>query len=426
MKLRVITVSELNSYISRYISLDPILSSVKVMGEISNFKVSSLGHAYFTISDDVSSISCIMFKDDYQDLDYNYSDGEYVELEGEVRIYAKRGQYQIKVTRIRLKGEGQAKIDFEKLKSKLDKEGLFSIEHKKALPRFPRKIGVVTSGGGAALQDVISVLSRRSPYLELVIFPTVVQGEYAVQNIVKSLESARANIDIDALILTRGGGSDEDLSAFNDELVVRTLFSMPYPVISAIGHEIDFTLCDYVADMRAPTPSVAAELVAPDYKELINELTNKFNIIYSIIKNKIDNNYNNMNNYNIVNLKTKIMNKLTYENKSLLYFSPDNIISRINSHIKHDSLNLESYYSKLKANMDKNIRYKSSNLDVCGAKLHSVSPLSTLSRGYTLVEDLSSNIVGFDDVNIDDKINVIFDDGTVLCHVKNKVRKNDV
>ncbi len=380
MKLRALTVSELNDYLSRHISFDPILSSLKVVGEISDYRLSSLGHAYFKIADEFSSVSCVMFKSELEnwiksgdnvDLIKN---GEFVELYGSLVVYKARGQYQIKTYDIQMKGEGQSKVAFEQLKKQLDKEGLFSLEYKKALPKYPKKIAIVTSKHGAALQDVLNVLKRRASYLEVLVFSSVVQGEYAVSTIINNLNIASKYKDIDALILTRGGGAGEDLSAFNNEMLVRTVFSMPFPVISAVGHEIDTTLCDYVADIRVPTPSVAAEIVAPDIKHLTKALNDVYMDINRLLKIKFNNEY-----------------------QKLDYFCPQNLRQILN------------------------LNKKNMILDSIGSKLNALSPLSILDRGYAIVENKMGDMVAFEDIQVDEHINIIFSTGKVQCNVIQKV-----
>ncbi len=381
MKLRAISVTELNEYVSRHISYDPILSSLKVVGEIADFKISSLGHVYFRLNDEQSSVSCVMFQSDYDAwiaqtgmaLD-NY-DGEYVEISGRLSVYKTRGQYQIQAMAIDIKGQGQNKLEFERLKNKLEKEGLFSISHKKNLVKFPKVIGIITSAQGAALQDVLKVLRRRAPYVRVIVFPSVVQGKYAADSIVSNLIKAKS-IKLDAIIVTRGGGAGEDLSAFNDERVIREVFDMPCPVISAVGHEIDTTLCDYVADVRMPTPSTAAEVVASDIRDMINMLD------------------------------------LMYEQAS----------DRINKKIELQIQQLENYSpSNIRKKMKDRIQYKRVVLDAIGSKLHALSPLATLNRGYSIVEDDDGNILKFADIDKDDSISVRFCDGKIICKVDNKI-----
>ncbi len=391
MKLRALSVTELNEYVSRHIALDPILSNVRLTGEITDFRISSLGHVYFRMNDEKSSVSCVIFESDYESMDFVFDDGvfddgQYVEITGKVAVYRARGQYQVQVTSILPMGDGEGKLAFERLKKRLDKEGLFSILHKKKLPAFPRKIGVVTSENGAALQDVLKVLRRRAPYLSVMVFPSVVQGNHAPKSIIKALNSAR-EYTLDALIITRGGGAGEDLSAFNDEMVVRTVFSMSCPVISAIGHEIDTTLCDYVADVRMPTPSTAAEIVAVDVTEMRKELDMVYNNICNIMS------------LNITTINRRLQLALSQK-------------------IKLNHNELDRVYHDLQRMITDNLNKKKNSLDSLASKLHVLSPLATLQRGYTLVENLDGERLNFSEIKKEDTIHVRFLDGKLSCVVK--------
>ncbi len=266
------TVSEITAYVKRLIEQDELLAEVAVRGEISNFTRHGSGHLYFSLKDEGSQLSAVCFKGNALRLGFEPEAGQRVIARGAINVYEPRGAYQLMVRSMQPDGEGELAVALVKLRAKLEAEGLFEPERKRALPRFPRRIALITSTSGAAVRDLVSVISRRYPPAEILIVPTLVQGEGAPESIIRSLALVGGLGDVDLVIAGRGGGSLEDLWGFNDERVVRAIFACPVPVISAVGHETDFTLADEVADLRAPTPSAAAELAVPDVRELTLEL----------------------------------------------------------------------------------------------------------------------------------------------------------
>ncbi len=262
------TVSQITDYIKELIEVDPLLQDVWVEGEVSNFSQSTLGHIYFTLKDEGASIRCVMWRSLAERQVYLPGDGEAVIAHGHISIYEARGLYQFYVDTVQPAGLGSLYLQFEALKERLAAEGLFAEEHKRPLPPFPRRLGVVTSPTGAAIRDILRVLGRRYPLVEVVLSPTLVQGDEAPPQIVAAIEALNRYTDVDAIILARGGGSLEELWAFNDEGVARAVYASRVPVITGVGHEIDFTIADFVADVRAPTPSAAAEMAVPDREEL--------------------------------------------------------------------------------------------------------------------------------------------------------------
>lgn len=270
---RILTVTQVNTYIKSVLEGDRRLSRVMLRGEISNFKSQfSSGHFYFTLKDSESSIRAVMFKKHSSAVQFTPENGMSVVVSGDISVYEKEGQYQIYCTDIMPDGIGSLALAFEQLKQRLSEEGLFNPEHKKAIPQFPKRIAVITSKTGAAIQDIISVLSRRYPVVEVILCPVTVQGAEAPASIVNALGAVNLLNDIDVIILARGGGSYEDLFCFNDEAVARAIYDSKVPVISAIGHETDFTIADFVADLRAPTPSAASELAVPELTALQSRL----------------------------------------------------------------------------------------------------------------------------------------------------------
>ena len=270
MNKEYISITEINRIIKNTIELNPVLKSVYIKGEISNLKFHGRGHLYFSLKDENSKINAVMFNYKNSGIDFVPKDGDSVLVHGRISVYEASGSYQIYVDSLELDGLGNLYVLFEKLKKKLGEEGLFNPEHKQRIKRVPRKIGVITAPTGAAVRDIISTINNRFPMTEIYLFPTLVQGESAAANIVSMIELANTFDDIDTIILGRGGGSIEDLWAFNEECVARAIYESRIPIISAVGHEIDFTIADFVADMRAPTPTGAAEMAVPNMVDLVN------------------------------------------------------------------------------------------------------------------------------------------------------------
>lgn len=288
MALKPITVSQLNEYISRVLKTDPLLANIRVSGEITNLKFHGSGHIYFSVKDAASKINCLFPESYVKNLDFVPYEGAEVVLNGYINVYKKGGTYTLYVRGMELCGEGELSLSFEALKTKLEKEGLFASEHKKIIPKFPKKIGILTSESGAALQDILKIIKNRSSLVDIVIFPALVQGADAAADIAFMLDEINENFDdIDTLIVGRGGGSAEDLSAFNEEIVARAIYRSKIPLISAVGHETDFTIADFVADRRAETPTAAAEMAVPDMRELMTRLEESRNKLATNMNNKI-------------------------------------------------------------------------------------------------------------------------------------------
>ena len=289
MQQSAISVKQLNFYVKSLLEGDKNLVNIAVFGEISNFKNHySSGHWYFSIKDNDAAIRCVMFKGNAQRVNFSVSDGMKVVLKGRVSLFEKDGQYQFYAEEMYPLGIGDITAQFELLKSKLSAEGLFDSENKRKLPKFPKRIAVITSETGAAVQDILNILSRRWPVADIILCPVSVQGEFAVPQMIDALDRVYNLADVDVIIIGRGGGSIEDLWAFNSEDLARKIYESPVPVISAVGHETDFTICDFVADLRAPTPSAAAELAVPDILEITDKLDNS----KSILKNFLSSKYN--------------------------------------------------------------------------------------------------------------------------------------
>ena len=380
-KSNYITVSQLNRYIKYKVDNDPNLDRVYLKGEISNFKAHTRGHFYFTLKDETSRINAIMFASSASKVKFNINDGMKVLITGRVSVYEASGAYQIYVDEMLEDGFGSLFVAFEQLKEKLEKEGLFRSDHKKRIPKIPRRIGIITAPTGAAIKDILSTIKRRWPLVETILFPSLVQGEYAKDNIVKNIKLA-SNYDLDLLIIGRGGGSIEDLWPFNEECVARAIYDCPIPTISAVGHEIDFTISDFVADMRAPTPTGAAELAVPnidDVKSYINQVKLRLNTSINTIIDKDKERLNNIINSSIFK-KPRKMYEIKEQMFDILY---EKLLKEVEKIIKNKKYELEiiknSVIFKNPLNIIKNKENTYINLL---SKLEVLNPITTIKRGY--------------------------------------------
>ncbi|HHV45560.1 MAG TPA: exodeoxyribonuclease VII large subunit [Tissierellia bacterium] len=397
MAYKPLKVSEVNQYIKRLFSGDMILSNLKVEGEISNYKHHYSGHIYFTLKDHKAKINCVMFRSYSQNLMQNIKDGDKVVVSGYISLYEKEGSYQLYATSIEKSGIGELYDAFEKLKLKLESEGLFDPKYKKQLPFFPRKIGVVTSAVGAAVKDIITIAKRRYPGVNILIYPALVQGIYAVDSICEGLRYLDNRDDVDLIIVGRGGGSLEELFCFNDEKLARLIHSMKKPVVSAVGHETDFTIADFVADLRAPTPSAAAEMVTPETDELLEKLDEKLSRLVRSINYKINDNISNID---------LLFNRL-------MYYSPLNKIKDMKS--KQDNL-----YRRLLLSMDNRMKSNRTRIENIYRALSYLNPVSSVERGYGIVMDLDGNIItSVDSVGVEKELNIIIKDGIIKVKVVN-------
>ena len=389
-----ISVTELNSYIKNKIADDEYLNNVLIKGEISNFKNHYTGHMYFTLKDDNSLIKCVMFKTYAQKLNFMPKDGMKVFVLGGVSVFERDGVYQIYVKAMQEDGVGILYKKYEELKQRLEHEGYFAEEHKKAIPQMPKIIGVLTSQTGSVIRDIINVSTRRNPNVNIRLYPVPVQGEGAAEKIADGIKFMNKNQLADVLILARGGGSLEDLWPFNEEIVAHAIYNSEIPVISAVGHETDFSISDFVADLRAPTPSAAAELAVPDVYE---------------VKQKI-NSYQNRLRLSLVK-KVEIM-KLRYEKcmSSRVFKEP---LRNINDNY----LKVDTYIKKLENIIKTKQKEEKTKYVELVAKLDTLSPLKTLTRGYSLVEKNNNIIKSAKDVNTGDKIDLKFSDGTKQAEI---------
>ena len=417
MEKRYITVTTLNNYLKHKFDTDPNIQRVSLRGEISNFKGHTRGHLYFTIKDENSRISAVMFASHASKITFTPIDGMKVLATGRVSIYPATGSYQIYVEEMEEDGIGNLYLKFEELKKKLASEGLFDQNLKKPIPKYPEKIGIVTASTGAAIRDIQSTIKRRYPLCETILFPSLVQGELAAPNIVKQIEIAD-EYGLDVLIVGRGGGSIEDLWAFNEEIVARAIYKAKTPIISAVGHEIDFTIADFVADLRAPTPTGAAEMAVPnitDLKELTNQLTIRLN---KTINRKLDeekNKYNNLRNNHVL---TSPLAPIEIKEEKLA-----NIITNLENIIKHKiEINKNNYLNLINNNILKNpeILFGKSkeryNLNI--NKLELLNPLNILKKGYSIVKKDNEVIKKKEQIKVKDLINITLNNGELKAEIK--------
>ncbi len=421
MEDKYITVTQLSRYLKFKFDNDPNLGNVFLKGEISNFKAHSRGHLYFTIKDEGSRINAVMFASNASKLKFNLEDGMKVLVTGRVSVYEATGGYQIYVDDLVIDGLGNLYLEYEKLKKKLASEGLFDKDKKKPIPKFPSKIGIVTAPTGAAIRDILSTIKRRWPIAETILFPSLVQGKEAAPDIIKNIKEAE-KYDLDVLIVGRGGGSIEDMWCFNDEEVAYAIYNCPIPVISAVGHEIDFTIADFVADLRAPTPTGAAEMAVPnqaDFYKYLDQVNIRLNqVIIKMInerRKKLDSlkdSYILKNPISIYEIKEQKFDNL-YEKINMIM---QNILSTERS-------NLEYYYDKLKISIDKTLDRNKNNYLGYLNKLEVLNPLLTIKRGYSISKIDNKVISSVKNIKKNDTLNVEFTDGYVTTNVID-IKKN--
>lgn len=394
--MNVITVSQLNSYIKSVLEQDVNLNLIYIVGEVSNFvHYYKSGHMYFTLKDDKSQLKAVMFSSNAEKVKFKIENGLRVICRGRVSAYEKDGQYQLYVDSIQPDGIGELSLAYEQLKQRLFEEGLFDDEHKKALPRFPRRIGVATSNMGAAVEDIKNITKRRYPLAEIVIAPTIVQGDLASNDIVKSIKLLDSIDDIDVIIVGRGGGSIEDLWAFNTEIVARAVYECKKPIISAVGHETDYTICDFVADVRAETPSAAAEKAVPDINVIMSFVNTSRERMLSLINYKLQDEMQRLDNL---------------QNKGPL--------SNFSEYIENYKDILDGYTNDMLSILSDRLRDNSFKLSGLADKLNSLSPLAVLSRGYSVVSMNDRIINSTKSVKVNDVVDVTLSDGRIICTVK--------
>lgn len=394
---QMLSVTQLNEYLKMVLDGDRVLSNVFVRGEISNFKLYSSGHAYFTLKDDAGQLKSVMFRSYCSRLAFLPEDGMSVIAHGRVSVYESSGQYQLYVDDLQPDGAGSLAMRFEQLKRKLAAEGLFDEARKRPLPPMPKRIGVITSPSGAAVHDIINVLGRRFPAAEMILYPSEVQGAQAPAQLIAGVEFFSITGLVDVIILGRGGGSAEDLWAFNDESLARAVASCAVPVISAVGHESDFTICDFVADRRAPTPSAAAEIAVPDMGEILRSL--------AAVRG---------------GLQASMQKRIAQEKRILDRITQSRVFSRPEQMLDSFRIRLDEHEVDLNRAIEQTIGQKRQSTAAVAGKLQALNPLAVLARGYATVSHDGTSVTSIQQIQERDTLDIRFADGSVRATVSER------
>lgn len=416
-EIKYFTVTQYNQAIKNFLDSKEECRNVHIKAEISNFKGHTRGHLYFTLKDEESRISAVMFSSSATNLTFTPKDGDEVLVDGRISVYVPNGGYQVYVDDMKLAGNGDLLKKFEELKKKLMDEGLFNASKKKPIPKFPSKIGIVTAPTGAAIRDILSTIKRRYPLCETILFPSLVQGEEAKFDVVRQIEAAQ-NYDLDVLIVGRGGGSIEDLWAFNEEIVARAIYASNIPIISAVGHEPDFTIADFVADLRAPTPTGAAEMAVPNMVDLINYIRQIEIRLNKNVTNKIDYLTKQFKSLSTSYVLSNPLASFEIKEQKL-----DSLIDRV---IKEVNYKLETSKTRFKNVSNSRVLLKptelfvpsKNSLELIVNKLELLNPLSVLKKGYSVVKQDNKIIKSVKDVKVNDELNIKLLDGELKTNVK--------
>lgn len=402
MSIEVLSVSQINCYIKSLFDGDKNLNNILISGEISNFTNHfSSGHIYFSLKDTTATIKCVMFKNDADRLRFSPQNGAEVLVRGKITLYEASGQYQLMIKDMQPLGEGTINLDFMRTKEKLLEEGLFEQSHKKELPSFPQNIGVITSKTGAVIEDIKNVLTRRFPLVRIILAPSLMQGKEATQSIIESIGKLNCQ-DIDVIIIARGGGSSEDLAPFNDETLARAIYDSELPIVSAVGHETDFTICDFVSDVRAATPSVAAELVSPNIDDIISELDRLNNLLEDSIYETISND----------------KMRLDFMLSSGSFISPIDKIKLNEDKIATLKQQLDYFYIANYTGINSKLLNKI-------AELNAMSPKKVLDRGYAIASRSGKLIKTVSEVKNKDELTITLIDGKLKCTVNEVFYEED-
>lgn len=415
-----ITVSQINRYLKLKMDHDVKLNNICVVGEISNFTNHlKSGHFYFSLKDNESSIKAVMFHQHASKVNFSPKDGQKVIIYGQISVFERDGIYQIYATKMLPDGAGELALAFEQLKEKLQNEGLFDLSHKKPLPPYPEKIGIITSPMGAAVQDMLNIFSRRFPACKLLIYPALVQGDRAAESIMNGIEYFHTKESVDVIVIGRGGGSAEDLWCFNDEMLARSIYNSKTPIVSCIGHETDFTIADFVSDLRAPTPSAAAELCVPDSNTVRYQLSELGKKTETIIRNKLDILYDRIN---MLSQRPCLKNSDFYLQGFRLHLSQLMLrpcIAKPETLLEGAKTRLEQNKTRLLNAINQTQFAHKAKLSELSTKLDALSPLKVLSRGYSLVTQ-GFKSVSAKELVVDDEISIRFWDGNVEAKVTSK------
>lgn len=393
MQKRVYSVGQINGYIRNLFDGDYLLSNLCIKGEVSNCKYHSSGHIYFSLKDEKGAMNCVMFRSSRSGLGFRLQDGQSVIVTGTISVYEKDGRYQLYAKAVQLDGAGALYEEYERLKNKLYEEGLFEFEIKKPIPKYPKRVGIVTAATGAAIQDIRNIAKRRNPYVQLILYPAKVQGEGAAQTIVKGIQILD-NMQVDTIIIGRGGGSIEDLWAFNEECVARAIYEARTPIISGTGHEVDTTIVDYAADLRAPTPSAACELAIPDYMSMCRELADMQNRIQKQVQHKAA---LARGRWQELSLRLKHLNPQTRLSEKRIYL--DELSDRMRRAMDHKLERYQHQYALL------------------AERLHGCSPTAKLINGYGYIEAQGAPLRRLGQVKPGDSLTVTIHDGQLQASI---------
>ncbi|MBO5716325.1 MAG: exodeoxyribonuclease VII large subunit [Clostridia bacterium] len=385
----ILSVTQINEYIRALLAQDEVLSMICVRGEISNLTFHRSGHIYFTLKDETSVLKAVMFRSSAQRVKFALKEGMNVIVYGRISLYTPSGQYQLYAEDIQPDGIGALYIAYEQIKEKLSKEGLFDVSRKKAIPKLPSTVGIITSPTGAAIHDMINVMGRRFPMTKLLLYPALVQGDTAYKSLIAGIEYFNRTKSADVIIIGRGGGSMEDLWAFNNVELAYAIANSEIPVISAVGHESDFTICDFVADLRAPTPSAAAELAVPNFLTVKNDL-----------------------NKNILSAEKTLISKIQNYKKHLNMLASSRVLTSKENLLDEYKMKINIVSDKLDASMQNIMREKNHTYGILCAKLNAISPLNTLSRGYAIVQNNDGKaLASVTDIKLGEKVTVSLSNG---------------
>ena len=387
----VYTVSQVTSYIRNMFTQDFALNRISIKGEVSNCKYHTSGHIYFTLKDGGAQIAAVMFAKQAKDLDFHLAEGQEVVVSGTVDVYERDGRYQLYAKEIKREGRGDLFLRFEKLRDELEEMGMFDGCYKQPIPKYAKKIGIVTASTGAAIRDIMNITARRNPYVQLILYPALVQGEQAKYSIVKGIKTLDA-LDLDVLIVGRGGGSIEDLWAFNEEMVARAIFECHTPVISAVGHETDVTIADYVADLRAPTPSAAAELAVFDYKQFEEKVAACKLLLEKAAKRRVERARFRLEQCRM-QLKLKNPQRNLNDRKQQLADMEEALNRRMQEALKENRRSLEQQKQCLNRQMKGKLEKEKHRLALNASRLEGLSPLKKLSAGYGFVQKESGEAI---------------------------------
>ncbi len=390
----ILGVSQLNEYVNNLLRRDGLLQGLQVRGEISGFKRHSSGHLYFSLKDEAALVRCVMFRQHALSLHPLPKDGEMVTVTGSISLYVKDGQYQLYVTKLQREGQGDLYAQFLASKAALEAEGLFDSAHKKPIPRLPRCVGVVTSPTGAAIQDIFQITRRRFPGMGLLLYPVKVQGEGAAEQIAKAIQWMDAHKAADVLIVGRGGGSLEDLWAFNEECVARAIYACSIPIVSAVGHETDVSIADFVADLRAPTPSAAAELCVPEYDRLMGDIEGTEQALSRFCRERVE----------------RLQKELEALGQSAAFTRPSHTLALLEKEIGQQAVTMEH-------GLRQALLGAQAGVDACKARLDELDPRRVLGRGYAIAKGPKGVVKSAKDVKPGDPVSLRVADGEIACEV---------